>query len=714
MAVNTPDPKPASSGRRLFIGTNVLVAVLLVVGIVAVLQAFAFSMAAHWDMTTSGVNSLGEGTQNLLKELDTNIRLTSLYFETDREEEDQQRYRQAARNLIDLYEVTNRSKVTANWINPLKDHDKLNALLTRLREKPAFKAGIDAYRARLDEYSTSLDQKMKALVKAELDRLGTLGGGIGAAPGQAVASVENLFLRWSSELEAAPEQIEALVAGDNPQYTLAGEELKSLYRQFSKALSDVAGFGTNQVARNADLPDDEAEFLRQAGTRYADVVSAIETELTKLEELEPLAIDDVMAELVPTGNPILVETDTDARVVDFSSVWPPIDPNVSGARASIKHRAFKGEEKVTAAILRVTQKEQTAVVFVRYGGTPLFAGGFAPGQPVGAYAAMKEQLEDANFVVSEWDLKTSPTQPPLEGEPTRTIFVVLKPTAPPRGPMGQQSSEPPFVDSHREALVKAMGDNPRALFITGWWPGPFGVIPSSYEYNEYLESNWGIAVDTTALLVQTTSVEPGKYNVMRRDFYSMPDTDVADHEIVRGLQGVRLILPWCAPLERVDDRPEGVEIVDLVTQPAVDGLWGIKNIKKYEDQLRERQYLTKVDEDLEGPFTLAMAATKGEGKIVVISARDFAVDNVAFAREMSLTPQGLSLHSRNPGNVGLLANSLHWLNDNVEYMNIGKPIDAAVLEVDKTAVRVVQGLTILVWPVLALVCGLVAWRVRRR
>jgi hypothetical protein len=47
-------------------------------------------------------------------------------------------------------------------------------------------------------------------------------------------------------------------------------------------------------------------------------------------------------------------------------------------------------------------------------------------------------------------------------------------------------------------------------------------------------------------------------------------------------------------------------------------------------------------------------------------------------------------------------------------MNIGKPIDTAVLEVDKSTTKVVQAVTIVVWPLLALGCGLVAWWVRRR
>ena len=71
----------------------------------------------------------------------------------------------------------------------------------------------------------------------------------------------------------------------------------------------------------------------------------------------------------------------------------------------------------------------------------MFMGGFVPGMPAAPYSAMKQQLEDANFVVEEWDLKTKDTPPEIDPAPTRTIYVVFKPTPPQRGPMGQPSQE---------------------------------------------------------------------------------------------------------------------------------------------------------------------------------------------------------------------------------------------------------------------------------
>jgi len=731
MAVETMNPrgstdrsdtsqKPVTSGstgRRVLVGANVLLAVLLVVAIVGVLQWLGFRSGVKADMTSSGINSLSEGTERLLRGLNQDVRLTSLYFETDIEEKDQQRYRRAVEDLLGLYSSSQRGRVIADSINPLRDHEKLQKLTERVRAKTTFKEGLDAHRERLERYKSQLDLQIRTLLKEDLDRIAQSGAPIGDSPKEKVlAPVEDLLRRLTGELEAVRGKVDASTTATRPQESEAVEELKNLYRTVSKALTDIGKYGREQLAKNPGLPEDHASFLREAGQRYAAVVSALEEESTKLQSLEPLKVDELLREIAPNSNAIVVETESDARIVDFASVWPPIDPSAAGRHVPFKQRGFKGEEKITSAVLRATHKEQTAVVFVRYGGAPLFLGGFMPNQPPAPYARMKQQLEDSNFLVDEWDLKTKDTPPEIKPTPTRTIYVVLKPTPPERGPMGQPGQEPPFADSHMRAIKSALGENGRALFVAGWYPGPMGPIPGTYEFNDYLKEAWGLQIDTATLLIQVMSVKPGQYlPAGRAEVFSMDEVVVGDHDIVSGRNARLLSLPWCAPLEIPAALPAGVKCDKLVVQPQRDGVWGIKNLQTYQEQLQSRQYMTLAEGDRGGPFDLAAAAQKGDAKVVVVSSRDFADDNIAFASAMSFTPEGISLHSRNPGNVPLLINSLHWLNDKTDFMNIGKPIDAAVLEIDKpSTVTTVKVLTIFVWPVMALMCGGVVWWVRRR
>jgi len=704
-----------TGGKRVLVGANVTLMVVLALGIVVVCQLLAYSYPARRDMTSTGVNSLTPSTEKLLRDLDKSVRLTSLYFETDREEADQPRYREAARSLLALYESTNRSKISADWINPLKDHQKLQDLYSRLREKAAFKDGIEAYKARVDAFKTDLDAKLQTLLQSEVDSASSATLGIERTRTPTpVAQVEELLRRLTAELQGTRDQVDALTNPANLQLAAAAGELRNLYPKIIKALKEIPKFATAELARNQNLPAPQAAFLRDAGTRYAEVVAAIEGETTKLGELQPLKIDDLVSRMQPTTNAIVLETDDDAAVVDFSSVWSPIDPN-AGARAPFSKRAFKGEEQLTSAILRATHKERTAVVFVRYGGQPLFMGGFMPNQPPAPYATMKQQLEDVNFVVDEWDLKTKDTPPEIKPPPTRTIYVVLKPESPQRSPMERAPQEPPFGESQRQALLKAIGDKGRALFIAGWAPGPFGPIPSSYEYGDYLKNTWGITADTQYLLIETVNTKPGEYQVARRDFFNMDGLEAPNNEIVQASEAQLMRLPSCSPLQLADSPPSEVKLMPLVVQPKRDGVWGIKSLQAYQEQVDARGFLSRADGDWEGPFTLAVAAKKGDSKIVVVSSRGFAEDEVAFAKAFALTAQGLAVRSQNPGNVTLLINSLHWLNDNPQLMNIGKPIDAAVLSIkNPSTIWIVQLLTIGVWPAMALVCGGVAWFIRRR
>jgi len=700
------------------IGGNVALATLLMFGIVGVVQTIAYSVpGARFDMTSSRINSLGPATEKLLTGLDKPITLTSLYFETDIEDKDQQLYRRTVKDLLNLYQSTARSKVTADFINPLSDHERLAKFHDRLRKKPKFAEEIKPYKERLERYTGELDARIRTLLQSEAKSVSDLTTAPNAKDAEAaVGQIQTLLQQWAQETQETRDRIDALTALDDAQYAGATGVLKTLYRDLIKSLQDIANFSKAQLARNGNLPAPVADFLSGAGSRYAELVGELEGESTKLNALEPLTFDELTQKLQPNANAIVVETDDDALVVEFSDMWPPLDQNRPGS-VKFKDRAFKGEEKLTSAILRATHKEQTAVIFVRYGGMAQVGGPIIPGQAPAPYATMKKQLEDTNFVVDEWDLKSSDTPPTIEPAPTRTIYVVLQPASPQPGPMGQPSQEPPFTDAHRQMILSKLGDNARAIFIAGWYPGPFGAMPAKYEYGEYLKKTWGIDVDTSELLIETVNFEPGKYAPPRNtaQLFGMSDLEVGNHIIMSGAQARLVMLPFCAPLVLTDPAPEGVTRETLLTVPPRDTAWGVKNLQAYQQQLQDNGFMVRADGDVLGPFTLAVAASKGDAKIVVVSSRSFAVDDVAFARQLAFTAQGVTVRSSNPGNVTLFINSLHWLNDNTSFMNIGKPIDAAVLEIkNESTRRWIQALTIFVWPALALAFGGVAWWTRRR
>ncbi|MFQ5495201.1 MAG: Gldg family protein, partial [Phycisphaerae bacterium] len=244
---NGSAPDGASS-HRFLVGTNVMVATAIVVAIVVVAQLIAFRSTTRWDLTSSGINSLSEGSENLLRGLDGNVRLTSLYFEANPEDEDQPRYRRAVRDLLDLYESTNRAKVRSDWVNPLQDHEAYRALTRRLADKAAFKEQIEGYQERITKYQEEIDTKIRALVQSELDQIAAMGSALGGAPRDpAIAQVQNAFQKLIAAVESQREQIDAHMLGDSPLYTQTTAALRTFYTQLSRDLKNISDFAKRAI-----------------------------------------------------------------------------------------------------------------------------------------------------------------------------------------------------------------------------------------------------------------------------------------------------------------------------------------------------------------------------------------------------------------------------------------------------------------------------------
>ena len=204
-----------------------------------------------------------------MRDLEDNIRLTSLYFETDREDEDQPKYRAAVDDLLGLYEGLNRARVTAEWVNPLKDHDKYQQVFARLKEIPRFAEEIAPYQARIDRFHDEIESKLDALLEQELTQVGQLGGGLGNTEERApVAAVEQALMQLSTDLETQRRKVDDALAADYPEYATATGALQRLYNLFTqstgRSLVNIGQFGANHVAQNPNLPGDQAEFLKGA------------------------------------------------------------------------------------------------------------------------------------------------------------------------------------------------------------------------------------------------------------------------------------------------------------------------------------------------------------------------------------------------------------------------------------------------------------------
>ncbi len=715
MAVDKSDNTKQFRARRLVVGANVALATLLVIAIVGVVQWGGYRFSGRSDWTGSAVNSLSAGTQNLLDGLDEKVSITTAYFQTNLEGEDQAKFRAAVQDLVSLYQIENRAQIEVASFNPLEDHDKQQALLASLRDKSKFKEQSAKHRELLDSFDNEVAPAISTLFDGELGLIEALGELSGDGAGMAFGQIEMLLRDLLKEVGAMQQDIDDAVSGSLPRYGAAASAVRSFYTNLKSSLQNIATVGTKLGATAPNLSARQTDFLVGAENRYQALIESLDQQIEASGDLPKLDLEDIARELAPNANAIIVETENDAKVVRFADVWPPLNPG-GPTSVAFKDRAFRGEEKLSAAILQLTQQEKTAVVFARYGGPPLFFGGFMPNQPRPAYAQVKLHLEDLNFEVHEWDLSTQTEPPEIDPPPTKTIYVVLKPVTPPMNPMMRQQQQPTFGPEHREAVLTAVKDAGRALFITGWdagQMGPMGPMPGGYQYGGYLSDTWGIDVDSTVLLLRATSIGPGKYQFGRGAGY-MTDLTLANQPIVERLKTLRTILPEACPLTLAETPPDGVTLEKLAWCEQSDGLWGIRDFQAYRDQMHN-EYMVKAPGDPEGPFTVAAAASSDDAKVVVVASSSFSTDDLAFARDLMLTAEGLAMRSRCPGNVTLLVNSLHWLNDNESIMDLGRPIDAPTLEIaEGPALAFIGAVVWGLWPAAIGCCGLTVWYIRRR
>lgn len=702
-------------GRHLVIGANVFISVLMAAAIVGIIQWGAYYKNAKADLTDQGVNSLTSGTEHLIGDLKDKVRLTSMYFETDIEDEDQPKYRTKVADLLALYQSVNQSKVEVDHFNPLQDHAKREALLARVRKLDTFAKQVEPYQKLIERFRTELLGRIGEHIQGELDRILALQD---ATPDENdkddLGQIQMVLDRWQREISLTTRDIDDALNDPQPRYGAAKSAVAGLCSNLARDLGSIVTFAGQRAARRPDMTPDVHAFMTGAEQRHRGLINDLEAVATDARELPVLDFENFVRQLGPTANALVVETEDDAKVVSFSDIWPPVDPNLPPSAARFQNRLFKGEEKITSAVLQLTQKEKTAVVFVRFSGPPLFFSMPVPGARPPMLAQLKELLEDTNFEVREWDLATTDDPPEIDPPPIRTIYVVLRPTQPPRQQF-QQQQPPQFSDLHKQKLLAHLGDDARVIFLAGWAPGPFGSFPDPYPYNSYLNDNWGIHIADDYLVINAlTGDEPGAFMLSQQSL-SQSEFSRSDHLLVRDMRGQPASFPYVAPLEIAAEAPDGVSVEPLLWCERSETLWGVKDIQKYIEQARKMQGVRKEPDDLYGPFNIAAAAEKGDAKIVVISSRDCMIDAVAMAPVMALTSQGITLRKRNPGNVNLFLSALHWLNDKTEWLDVGKPAQMGTIEIEEgPKLTFIRTFVYSIWPGAVLLCGGAAWWVRRR
>lgn len=716
--------------RRVVFGINVVIQVVLV-GLVAVLAVYlAQCWPAKGDWTRAGANSLGERTEKLLAGLDQNVTVTALYTVLSEYDEAGKLRQSRVRDFLKLYESAGHGHVTARLVDPMKDRSSLPALLQRLREKPAYRDQAKPHEDALRKFG-ELNPRISEWVERNAGEFQRLLAASGENPSRVLVSVGQELGRLQQEMTDVNRAVQELQAADIPRYDRAVQEVRSYLEALTKFLQAVHDWVQNKAAAETGLTPEGLALFQRLDAEAAPLTKEAGDWLSQTADLPRIELEDLSNELNrwASAPPIVVETETKAAVVPFNEVWPFRQSRAPNPRG--EDREFAGERAVSSAVLKLTQKEKTAVIFTRFGGPSPIMPDFSQmtnmrEMPRAPFGTLNELLGEANFVTADWDVATSKT-PPDVPDAARRVFVVFPPTPPEQPDPRRPPATPGITPDDVQKVLDAVDAAGMAVFLAGCSEGVASTGGSGqYEYADYLKSRWGIEVQHECLALQfvPSREDPGLFMLRRPPL--VVDTSgsavrFTDQAIGKPLQALTAGLFAACPLTMVprDEIPSGVKVEPILTVEETSDLWAVRNVMQVDQDLRARGGTSRRSEDVVPPFALAVAAEKEGGQRVVVFGSSLFVANPILEMIGGFGFSGGSLVAvpAYAANSDLFLNAVHWLTNDADRISVGaQPTEVPRLDKlkDDAALRFWRVFLVGIWPGLALVVGGGVWLFRRR
>jgi hypothetical protein len=644
-------------------GSNVaLVSVVVVLlGIIGAALAQLPSLKARIDTTEGGLYSLKPQTKGILKDLKENVRVVSLYAQTDPvpgKESDYYDYATPVADLLEEYERHGGGKIDVEVIDPTKDPRKIDDLITHVTER--YGGEVKQYRDFVAGYDKS-EEEIKKLANAEIAAVVNvdakeLGG---SDLGQIVQVAQRQLEDIVRSMEQSAKERKLLLGKKPPDYKGAVDIIRG-------DMSSLSGLGT-EAARLFKAGDPKAsetvtKYAAEAAPRYeaiAKQATAVSDQITKLGELK---LDNLRQTLTSREgrNSILVMGENDMRVIPFSQVWQD-DPNIrrmlTRPDKTIRPQ-FAGEQQITSAVLGLTQKTKPKVAFVRAGGPPVAAQGMLFMSRAGPLAAVAARLREYNFEVLEKDLtgtwamqqqmqqRGMPPEPePDDAEIKDAVWFVIGLQAP-QGMMGPPPSIVPKVAEH----LKAGGS---AVFLCS---------PQSDDFSAAL-ADFGIKVRTDAVIVHETvptTGAPGDFiNEAQKTPYVFVVNEYGRHMLAEPLRSFDMPLVAGVPVST--EMKTGIKQWNLLPVPNAPPTWAETDVEQL--SAGEKDPTFDAAKDQPGPLFAGAAAEKeqGSGRVVVIGTWQFATNELLRMPDRELYEKEGRIALRFPGSLELLTNSVFWL-----------------------------------------------------
>lgn len=737
MAVATQAQATSAGRRRLLYGANTALNAVLavVVAVLAVWAADRFNKQADW--TTSGRNSLSPRTIKLLGNLEQPITITGLYAVISEYQQFAEKRRDMVADLLDLYEAAGGGQITAQLVDPLKEQAQLQALLARLKEKKGFADESKPHQAALEPVPQLIADLQKT-ASADFEQMQQLAKASDALNrNQNFVIVARNLQTAADTAETLQKNLEQLLKGDLPRYGQAVEVVREAAPQLQAILTDSSKWLSTNGAQIAGLSADAQQFFASAEQRYQPLLDQLAAFLASSQDLKRVKLEELydMLSRAYTAPPIVVETDDSAEVLSFEDVWP-MRTDQAPPSAEVDPREFRGEQAISSAILRLTQNERTAVIFVHFGGPSPVRPDFSNFNPMmqqlprAPYGSLVEALEKENFIVEAWNVADQ-MAPPEVPDAKRRVYVVLTPQPPQQPNPMQPPTTPGISGPQKQAVLEAVDASGMAMFWAQWQPPAGPMAPTTpYAWGEYLARTWNIDVrdDQVTLMFAASPQDPNLWVLAgRQDPFIVTDEALTytDHPVAEALRGLPIGLRMAAPVlvapaaSQPTSQAAGRRVEPLLVVTRSESTWAIADVQTVAQELRAQQG-TKLhpETDRPSPFPVAVAGEQDGGKrVVVVGSEDFATDDVADASGLTIAGGALRAYRLFPGNIELVVNAVHWLTGNADRIAVG-PRSSEIPRLDQLkdqeTTNWIRVFLVAIWPAVALAAGGVVWLVRRR
>jgi len=698
--------------RRLIIGSNVFLAVIIVWVIIVMVNFIAAKVAPMpADLTRTGQFSVSPRTIKLLENLKDNITLVALYRVNEgAEEKQQEQERQQRRPVEDLlrrYQDIS-SKIHYQMLDPLKDTAAKTTLIKELIKQYS---GETAKHKNVVESFKTLAPKMIKLLESERNDIKKLAQS--DAKFSSDKNIVAIYYRMNvdfNNVKSVSQDALDLVAGgeDIPRYSEAVDMITKVYQSVKDDLQAVSDYLSKDGQKIEGLPADVKQSFADSPKRYKEVSEAIVKQLAEATNLPKLELEQIYDQVKQKNAKTIIvraEGSSKVKVLTFQDVWAMAQPRPGADQNTVQYE-FKGEAAVSSAIMALTVKEKSAVIFVHAGQPSPIKPGFnmmRMSQP--PYSAVKEKLEQANFIVEAWDMQTSP-QPPEVAQAKRKIYVIT-PSMPQRP---EQPGMPPmggYKPQHVEAIGKLIDQGERMMFLVNFSPA---IMAQPYPFGEMLEKKLGVKADAGKLVLRGMKYRDKIFPASRIEIIRYDDFD-----ITKPIQSLNTSFEMAVPLKVADKLPDNIKVTPLISITTnMENYWAESNLM----MLMQNRWAEMDDNDTKPPFCLALAVenSKNKGKEIVFGNDIFATDAMVNDAQPVLTAQGFGQVYMNPGNIELFTNSVFWLNDNENMIAVGpRGTDVArIADISDAGQNAWKAFLWVIWPMGALVSGGIVYLFRRK